>query len=66
MRNAQKILVGKPKRKRTLERPGRRLKDNIMTDFRDVGSASVDWIYLAQDRDLWRAFVNTVMKLRVL
>jgi hypothetical protein len=24
-----------------------------------------DWIDLAQDRDRWRALVNTVMKLRV-
>jgi hypothetical protein len=25
----------------------------------------MDWIDLAQDRDLWRALVNTVMNLRI-
>jgi hypothetical protein len=32
-------------------------------DLRDVGFVDVDWIHLAQDRDRWRAFVNTVMNL---
>jgi hypothetical protein len=35
-------------------------------DLREIGWGSVDWIQLAQDRERWRAFVNTVMNLRVL
>jgi hypothetical protein len=34
-------------------------------DLREIGSDGVDWVDLAQDRDNWRALVNTVMKLRV-
>jgi hypothetical protein len=32
---------------------------------REIGSGGVDWIDLAQDRDQWRALINTVMNLRV-
>jgi hypothetical protein len=35
-------------------------------DLREIGWRSVEWIQLAQDRDRWRAVVNTVMNLRVL
>jgi hypothetical protein len=35
-------------------------------DRREVGWEVVNWIHLAQDRDQWRAAVNTVMNLRVL
>jgi hypothetical protein len=34
-------------------------------DLREIGRDDVDWIELAQDRDKWRALVNTVMNLRV-
>jgi hypothetical protein len=34
-------------------------------DFREIGWDGRDWIELAQDRDQWRALVNTVMNLRV-
>jgi hypothetical protein len=34
-------------------------------DFREIGWDVMDWIDLAQDRDQWRALVNTVMKFRV-
>jgi hypothetical protein len=65
MRNAYRILVGKPEGKRPLGRPRRRWLDNIKKDLREIGWDGVDWIELAQDRDQWRALVNTVMNLRV-
>jgi hypothetical protein len=34
-------------------------------DLREVGWGGVDWIDLAQDRDMWRTLVYTVMNLRV-
>jgi len=34
-------------------------------DLREIGCEVVDWLHLAQDRDQWRAVMNTVMKLRV-
>jgi hypothetical protein len=64
-KNAYKILVGKPKGKRPLGRPRRRLVDNIKMDLRETGSDVMDWIELAQDKDQWRALVNMVMNLRV-
>jgi hypothetical protein len=60
-----KILVGKSKGKRPLGRRRNRWKDNIHMNLREIGLEDVDWIHLAQDRDQWRALVNTVMNLRV-
>jgi hypothetical protein len=34
-------------------------------DVKEIEWESVDWIHLAQDRDQWRAVVNTVMNLWV-
>jgi hypothetical protein len=34
-------------------------------DLREIGWDGVDWVDLAQDRDQWRALVNTVMNLLV-
>jgi hypothetical protein len=39
--------------------------DNIKMDLREIGWNCVDWIDLGQDRDQWRAVVNTVINLRV-
>jgi hypothetical protein len=62
-RKAYRILVGKPEGKRPLGRP--RWEDIIKMDLRETGWGGMDWIDLAQDRDQWRALVNTVMNLRV-
>jgi hypothetical protein len=64
-RNAYRILLGKPEGKIPLGKPSRRWEDNIRMDLREIGWGGMDWIDLAQDREQWRALVNTVMNLRV-
>jgi len=63
-RGVYRILVGKPEGKRLVRRPRRRWEDNIKMDFQEVGCGVLDWIEMAQDRDRWRALVNTVKNLR--
>ncbi|PNF21716.1 hypothetical protein B7P43_G10362, partial [Cryptotermes secundus] len=58
-RNAYRILVGKPEGKRPLGRPRSRWEDNIKMDLREIEWDGVDVIDLAQNRDQWRALVNT-------
>jgi hypothetical protein len=65
-RNVYRVLVGRPKRKRPLERPRRTWEDGIKMDSREIGWGGVECIHLAQDRDRWRAVVNAVMNLRVM
>jgi hypothetical protein len=65
LRNAYKILVGKPEGRRPLGRPRRGWEDNIKMDLREIGLEGVDWIHLAQVRYQWWDLVNTVMNLRV-
>jgi hypothetical protein len=64
VRGAYNIFVRRPEGRRPLGRPRRRWED-IKMDLREIGFGDVDWIHCAQDRDRWRAFVNTVMNLRV-
>jgi hypothetical protein len=51
--------VGKPEGK------PRRRPEIIKMDLRNIGWVDMDRIHLAQDRDQWRAVMNTVMNLRV-
>jgi hypothetical protein len=64
-RNAYRLLVGKPVRKRPLGRPRRRWVDNIRMDLREVEWGDVNWTGLAKDTNRWRALVNSALNLRV-
>ena len=63
-RGVHRVLVGKPEEKRPLGRPRHSWEDNIKMDLWEVEGVG-DWMELAQDRDSWRALVNTVMNFRV-
>ena len=47
-RSAFKILTGKPKGKRPLERPRRRWEDNIKIDLEEIGISAGNWVDSAQ------------------
>jgi hypothetical protein len=59
------ILIGKPEGKTPVGRRRCRWEDNTKVDLRKIDLGALDCIYLVQDKDLWRAVVNTVMNLRV-
>jgi hypothetical protein len=65
MRNAYRLLVGKPEGKGPLGRPIRTWVDNIRMDLVEVGWGDVGWIGLTKDGNRWRAIVNSVLNLWV-
>jgi hypothetical protein len=64
-RGVYRVLVGSLEGNRPLGRPRRRWEDNIKMDVREIWIDVANWIQMAQDRVQWRAYVNTVMNLRV-
>jgi hypothetical protein len=38
---------------------------NIKMDLKAVVSGSVNWICLAQDREMWRAVTNRIINFRI-
>jgi hypothetical protein len=64
-RGVYRVLVGRPEGKRPLGRPRSRWEDNIKMDIRETGIDVANWVQLAQYRVQWRAFVSTIMNLRI-
>jgi hypothetical protein len=64
-RSEYRILVGKPGGRRQLGRTRCMLEENVKMNLRGTAWGGMDWIGLAQDRDQWKALVNTLMKFRV-
>ena len=59
------MLTGKPTGKRPLGKPRRRWEDNIRMNLKEMGINAGNWVHSVQDRNYWRAFVNTALNLRV-
>jgi hypothetical protein len=64
-RGIYRVLVWRPEGKRPPRTPRRRLEVNIKMNLRERGIDGANWIQLAQDRVQWRAYVNTVMNVRI-
>jgi hypothetical protein len=64
-RGVYRFVVGMPEGKRPLGRSRHRWEGNIKLDLREIGIDGANCIQLTQDRVQWRAFLNTVKKLRV-
>jgi hypothetical protein len=65
MEGMYSVLVGKSEEKKPLGRPRHRWEGNIKAGLQEVGCGGMEWIELAQDREIWLALVNAVMNLRV-
>jgi hypothetical protein len=63
--NAYKILLGMLEGMRPLGKPRHMWVDNIKMDLGEIPCVVMDLIHLTQDRDQWKALVNTVMNIRV-
>ena len=64
-RSAFKILTNTLAEKIALGRPRRRWEDNIRMDLEEIRINTRNWVYSAEDRDYWRALVNSALNLRV-
>jgi hypothetical protein len=64
-KNAYRILVGKPEGKRKLGRQRRRSVNDMKIGLRGIEWGITYGIDLLQNRNQWRAFVNTVIEVRV-
>jgi hypothetical protein len=55
----------KARRKETTGKTKTQVGGQYIMDLREIGWGGMNWIDLAQDRDQWRALVNTVINIWV-
>jgi hypothetical protein len=68
LRVTANIFIGigwKARRKKPTSRTTCKWRDSIKMDFREIGWDCMDWIFLGQDMDQWKALVNAVMNIRI-
>jgi hypothetical protein len=58
-------LWGNLAERENLEERKRGWEDNIKIDIQEAGWVGMDCIYMTQDRESWRAFLDAVLSLRV-
>jgi hypothetical protein len=61
-----KGFSGKARRKKPTEGPRRKRDGSIRMELTQISWGCMEWIHLAQERNVWRALVNTVVNLQVL
>jgi hypothetical protein len=64
-RAVYRILAGKSESRGPIGRPRHMWEGNIQMDLGELGWSGMDWILVAQDKNMWRALVNTIMNLQV-
>jgi hypothetical protein len=64
--NTYMAFMGKPERNGPVRIPWGQWENDIKMDLKEIGCDDMDWINLAQNRDQWRALVNTVMNVGIL
>ena len=62
-KSALKFLTGTPTGKRPLGRPGRRWKDNIEVDLKEIDFNTRNCVNSSQIRNYWRTLVNAALNL---
>jgi hypothetical protein len=62
-RGVYRVLVGQLKGRRPLGRSRCRQEDNMKMHLREIQIDGANWIWLAQDRVQWQAFVSMVVNL---
>jgi hypothetical protein len=65
MRDAYKVLGGKPEGKIQFGRPWHKLEDRLKVQLQEIRYEDVVWIHLGQDKNKKRPLLETIVNLQV-